>query len=310
MIKPTELLGKPQFEAALGQLEKDEKIHEWQPEALLLHFFYLLDPQVWFPNHDVSEFRNRLQLDDNAISAVLNQLTESKRLTRDIFAGTNCSRLERSERRKYELKLKEMSKPAIPPTEVFGPPPYAPSATGPPPSQTLQSGSLDPLPEATPRNTITRVKPAYNNQVFIVHGHDGEMKAAVARTIEKLKLEAIILHEKPNAGKTIIEKFIENAKVGFAVVLLSPDDFGYAKTELAKQKRPRPRQNVVLELGFFIGKLGRERVCALIRDPQHIEPPSDILGVGYTPYDSHGAWMYKLVDELKAAGYKVSRDDL
>lgn len=52
MIKPTELLGKPQFEAALGQLEKDEKIHEWQPEALLLHFFYLLDPQVWFPNQD------------------------------------------------------------------------------------------------------------------------------------------------------------------------------------------------------------------------------------------------------------------
>jgi len=102
-----------------------------------------------------------------------------------------------------------------------------------------------------------------SNKVFVVHGHDEMMKQSIARAIEKLGLEAIILHEKPNQGKTIIEKFTEYSNVGFAVVLLSPDDSCLSGTKKSQNARYRARQNVIFELGFFIGKLGREKVLAL-----------------------------------------------
>src|SRR5262249_31056015 len=102
-----------------------------------------------------------------------------------------------------------------------------------------------------------------SNRIFIVHGHDNEMKVSVARTIEQLGLKPIILHEQPDKGLTIIEKFVNYSDVGFAVVLLSPDDMGYPKISTPDKARPRARQNVVLELGFFLGKLGRSHVLAL-----------------------------------------------
>jgi hypothetical protein len=107
--------------------------------------------------------------------------------------------------------------------------------------------------------------PAFDlSQVFVVHGHDGEPREAVARFLERLGFEAIILHERPNKGRTIITKFREEATgVGFAVVLMTPDDVGRA--EKAADLRPRARQNVVFELGFFIGALGPDRVAALVK---------------------------------------------
>jgi predicted nucleotide-binding protein len=147
------------------------------------------------------------------------------------------------------------------------------------------------------------------NRVFVVHGHDNEMKQAVARTVERLGLEAVILHEKPNRGQTIIEKIERFSDVGFAVVLLSPDDTGYSNATGPDVAKPRARQNVILELGYFAGKLGRENVVALHRGS--IELPSDYDGVLYTPYDSDsGAWRSELVAELKESGYKVSADAL
>lgn len=148
-----------------------------------------------------------------------------------------------------------------------------------------------------------------SNRVFIVHGHDREMKQAVARTIERLGLEAVILHEQPNRGQTLIEKIERFADVDFAVVLLSPDDTGYLNADGEDAAKPRARQNVILELGYFAGKLGRERVVALHRGG--IEFPSDYDGVLYTPYDGDsGAWRSELVAELKVSGYDVSADDL
>jgi len=94
-----------------------------------------------------------------------------------------------------------------------------------------------------------------SKEIFIVHGHDEAAKQEVARFIEKLGLHAIILHEQPDQGRTIIEKFEHHSDVGFAVVLLTPDDEGHPKNEPAKAK-PRARQNVVLELGHFIGIFG------------------------------------------------------
>ena len=148
-----------------------------------------------------------------------------------------------------------------------------------------------------------------SNRVFVVHGHDNEMKLAVARTIERLGLEAVILNEKPNRGQTLIEKIERFADVDFAVVLLSPDDTGYLNTEGSDAAKARARQNVILELGYFAGKLGREHVVALHRGG--IEFPSDYDGVLYTPYDNDsGAWRSKLVAELKESGYEVSADNL
>ncbi len=140
--------------------------------------------------------------------------------------------------------------------------------------------------------------------IFVVHGHDEEMKQATARVLSKLGLNPIILHEKPNQGKTLIEKFEKNADVQFAVVLLSPDDFAHGKIADVSTARARPRQNVILELGYFTGRLGRDRVFALRRDGD-LELPTDFSGVVYTSYDSAGHWRLELVRELKAAGYDV-----
>jgi CAP12/Pycsar effector protein, TIR domain len=69
-----------------------------------------------------------------------------------------------------------------------------------------------------------------SRKVFIVHGHDGEAKLSVARFIEKLDLKPVILHERPDGGKTIIEKFERYSDVGFAVVLFTPDDLVRRRT--------------------------------------------------------------------------------
>ena len=152
-----------------------------------------------------------------------------------------------------------------------------------------------------------------SNRVFVVHGHDNEMKQAVARTVERLGLEAVILHEKPNRGQTIIEKIERFSDVGFAVVLMSPDDTGYSNADGADAAKPRARQNVILELGYFAGKLGRENVVALHRGSRNekLELPSDYAGVLYTPYDGDsGTWRSELVAELRDSGYDVDANRL
>jgi predicted nucleotide-binding protein len=138
------------------------------------------------------------------------------------------------------------------------------------------------------------------SKVFIVHGHDRASKAEVAGFIRKLGFEPIILHERPNKGRALITKFREEAAgAGFAVVLMTPDDLG--KAETAVDLKPRARQNVVFELGFFIGKLGPDRVAALIEGD--IEIPSDFDGVVYIPLDK-ADWQTNLGIELQEAGYK------
>lgn len=143
--------------------------------------------------------------------------------------------------------------------------------------------------------------PMSNKKVFIVHGHDENTLNKVARLIEKLGLEAIILHEQANRGRTIVEKIEANSDVGFAIVLLTPDDIG--KAHAADEFLPRARQNVILELGYFMGKIGRERVCALKTDD--LEIPSDYIGVVWTNLDSAGAWKFLLAKELKEVGYDI-----
>lgn len=149
-----------------------------------------------------------------------------------------------------------------------------------------------------------------NNKIFVVHGHDEGMKHAVARTLEKLNLAPIILHEQPNQGRTIIEKLEYYADMAsFAVVLLSPDDLGYKKGQIHESTKSRARQNVVLELGYFIGKLGRHNVATLCKNDPNFEFPSDYYGVLYIPFDNHD-WKGDLVNELRSSGYNVNANRL
>jgi predicted nucleotide-binding protein len=135
--------------------------------------------------------------------------------------------------------------------------------------------------------------------VFLVHGHDSEVRHAVEAFLMKLGLEVIVLAERPNAGRTIIEKFEAESTVGYAVVLLTPDDI--VASSSGTEQIERARQNVIFELGFFAGRLGRNQVCLLRKGD--VEIPSDLAGVGYVPWDGH--WKLDLARELKAGGFAV-----
>ena len=139
-----------------------------------------------------------------------------------------------------------------------------------------------------------------SKDVFVVHGHDDEVREATARLISAIGLVPTVLGEQPNRSMTIIEKLEANASVHAAVVILTADDVGGKKGE---QLRPRARQNVVLELGFFMGRLGRNRVCALL--DESIEQPSDYHGITYINLDPNNAWRTKLTRELEAMGFQV-----
>lgn len=140
--------------------------------------------------------------------------------------------------------------------------------------------------------------------IFLVHGHDDAAKHSVARFLERItEPPVVILEEQPDRGRTIIEKFEEHAaEAGYAVVLLTGDDEG-RELGSGAELRPRARQNVILELGFFVGTLGRGRVTLLY--DEGVELPSDIGGVLYLALDPQGAWKRSLAREMSAAGIAV-----
>ena len=138
-------------------------------------------------------------------------------------------------------------------------------------------------------------------KVFLVYGHDETLLSQTARFLEKLGLEVILLREQPGQGQTIIEKLEHNSDVKFAVVLLTPDDLG--KSVRGTELRPRARQNVIFELGYFIGKLGRQNVSILYRES--VELPSDYFGIEYIKIDVENAWHFRLAKELRVAGLPV-----
>jgi predicted nucleotide-binding protein len=158
---------------------------------------------------------------------------------------------------------------------------------------------------STPPSSVIHKKSS--NKVFVVHGHNHPLKNELAHSLQNAGVDVTILHEQPNKGMTIIEKFAAHAQdAGYAVVLLTADDIGAAKPEgplLRPMLKDRARQNVVFELGFFIGLLGRERVCALYEPG--VEWPSDLNGIAYVEYDPTGRWINQIAKEINAAGIKL-----
>lgn len=157
------------------------------------------------------------------------------------------------------------------------------------------------LAALAPNVEVARTRRA-TRRVFVVHGHDDAARESIARFLERLELIPVILRDKPNAGRTIIEKFEEESDVGFAVVLLTPDDVG-GIAKIPRKLRSRARQNVIFELGYFAGALGRKHVVALVKDD--VEIPSDYQGVVFIPLDGNDGWRLKVAQELRAGGLAI-----
>ncbi len=139
-------------------------------------------------------------------------------------------------------------------------------------------------------------------RVHIIHGKDEAMKQAVAKLLRKLGLEPVILHEQPNQGRTLLGEFSEYSDVTFAVVLLSPGDPAVAV--------PRASQNIILEFGFFLGKLGRKGVLPFYRETKGFDLPVDILSIGYSKFDEEGTWKFKIAKALQECGYEIEQSKI
>lgn len=162
-----------------------------------------------------------------------------------------------------------------------------------------------PAAQENPAKSTPIPTPARNKRkVFIVHGRDNEAKQEAGRFIEKLGLEAIILHEQASEGMTIIEKIERYSNdADFALVLYTACDHGRGVHESNVEPKNRARQNVVFEHGYLMAKLGRENIFSLVKGD--IETPNDLSGVVYVAMDSNGAWKIEVSKELKACGYVI-----
>ena len=144
-----------------------------------------------------------------------------------------------------------------------------------------------------------------SSKVFLVHGHDREVRETVARFLENMGLKVVILDEEPGRSRTIIQKFEDHTSVDYAVVLMTPDDV--VECREGGEVVHRARQNVVFELGYFVGALKRHRVCVITKGD--LEIPSDYRGVEYISWDEAGGWRIKLLRELKAAKLDIREAD-
>ena len=153
-------------------------------------------------------------------------------------------------------------------------------------------------------------QPLRTNKVFIVHGHDEVSKNSLEVFLREIGLEPVVLHRQADEGLTVIEKFEKHSDVGYAFILLTPDEIAYLKSEEHKidserRKEYRARPNVIFEFGFFVGKLGRSKVCCLYTG--EVTLPSDVSGMIYKKYNSSIEEVaYSIIKDLKASGYAIA----
>jgi len=150
-----------------------------------------------------------------------------------------------------------------------------------------------------------------NRKVFVVYGHDINARTQLEAMLRRWDLEPLIIDQLVSSGNTIIEKLEEYTEnVDFGIVLATPDDIGYAKDN-EKQKKYRVRQNVVLELGMLLAKVGRTKVAILLSQAEEMERPSDIEGLIYIPFkDNVEDTKVSLAKEMRRNGYPLEIDKL
>ncbi len=160
---------------------------------------------------------------------------------------------------------------------------------------------------ATPPSLNSSESPANNKKVFVVHGHDAQAREQLELVLHKLGLNPFVLQNSSGGGLTIIEALEKEigprpGAARFGIVLMTPDDMGYAQSEGADKVQPRARQNVVLEAGMLISALGRSNVAILKKG--HLEVPSDAQGIIYIPFNAHvKEAVPKLANRLTQAGF-------
>lgn len=147
-----------------------------------------------------------------------------------------------------------------------------------------------------------------SNKVFLVHGSDNEMKFDVSKVLETLDLDPIVLHENLDMWKNLIEKINDYSHISFAVVLLSSDDLAYSKEKTPDDGKYRANQNVIFELGYFLGRLGNQNVSVIYQKKNDFEIPNDYAGVRWIEYKM--GWYYELVKDLKACNFEVDINKL
>jgi predicted nucleotide-binding protein len=170
----------------------------------------------------------------------------------------------------------------------------------------------EPLKEAPPRREQPREEllstmglnqsQLAGGHVLLIHGRDEATKESLLEFLETLGLRPFVLHEQPDGGKSMIEKFGDFPDIHFAIILLTPDDIA-APRHKPKERQARVSQNVIFEFGYFLSKLGRGRVCALYKEG--VEIPPDYLGAVYVPMDSRGGWRLLVAKEIKQAGMEI-----
>jgi predicted nucleotide-binding protein len=210
--------------------------------------------------------------------------------TADKLALPNQENLLVAKNKKYliECIVKGKVKGAYVCTEKFLP--STEKNTSPNPSATSASGNL-------------------SRRIIVVSSADSEMKRSLTGALTRLSLIPLVMCEEPGQGKKIVENFSRDyADVSFAVVLLSPDDFAYAKNEAATKRKLRPQQSVVFELGFLIGKLGKGKVLVFFRECANFEIPTDFEDIKVTAFDDRDSWKLALIRELSNCGLAVDGD--
>jgi predicted nucleotide-binding protein len=182
------------------------------------------------------------------------------------------------------------------------------SYTGNTPKQSVANANYAPAPHAP-------VNPAVaNKKVFVVHGHDTVSREQLELVIHKLGLDPFVLANTGGGGLTIIEALeseigTNNHQARFGIVLMTPDDMGYSKSDGVDNLQPRARQNVVLEMGMLISAVGRGNVAILKKG--HLEAPSDAQGILYVPFNDHvKEAVPKLADRLRAAGFVINPENI
>lgn len=159
-------------------------------------------------------------------------------------------------------------------------------------------------------DSVSQNSPCNSKKIFVVHGHDVNAKTNLELFLIKIGLTPIVLHRQADEGLTIIEKFEKHSDVGYAFILLTPDEIAYLSSEASKDEKERlkefrARPNVIFEFGYFVGKLGRSRVCCLCKDG--VSLPSDVNGVIYKRFTNNIDEIgLSIIDELKASGYQIT----
>jgi predicted nucleotide-binding protein len=162
---------------------------------------------------------------------------------------------------------------------------------------------------ATPTRQAMPTQPR-TKKVFVVHGRDEVAKTNLEVFLHEIGLEPVVLHRQADEGMTIIEKFEKHSDVGYAFIILTPDEVAYLasdehKSDAERQKEYRARPNVIFEFGYFVGKLGRSRVCCLYTG--NVSLPSDVSGMIYKHYEkSIEDVAYSVIKDLKASGYAIT----